>query len=199
MHWLIHMRTDEGRPTADNRVRRALKLATNHQALIDGVRPRLASVGNGFTPVGPGLRPLPPREAALPGPEESEGAARRSRVSPTVCRLDLIVPQQDEAVRIAALWKKQVARIGVDVETEVVPPEVYYGNGPRSWLAVDLGVTDWGAGRRPSPTSSWPTPPTPPGAKRAGRTPSSTRSCVESTGSSTRQPPRGSTTGRRRS
>ena len=53
MHWVLHMRADAGQPAADNRVRQALKLATDHQALINAVRPGLAAVGNGFSPVGP--------------------------------------------------------------------------------------------------------------------------------------------------
>ena len=48
----IHMRSDAGHPAADPRVRQALQLGTDHQGLIDQVRPGLAVVGNG-TPVGP--------------------------------------------------------------------------------------------------------------------------------------------------
>ncbi len=51
-HYVIHMRSDAGRPAADPRVRKALQLGTDHQGLIDQVRPGLAVVGNG-TPVGP--------------------------------------------------------------------------------------------------------------------------------------------------
>ena len=51
-HYVIHMRSDPGHPAADVRIRQALQLGTDHQGLIDQVRPGLAVVGNG-TPVGP--------------------------------------------------------------------------------------------------------------------------------------------------
>ena len=51
-HYVIHMRADAGHPAADPLVRKALQLGTDHQGLIDQVRPGLAVVGNG-TPVGP--------------------------------------------------------------------------------------------------------------------------------------------------
>jgi peptide/nickel transport system substrate-binding protein len=148
MHWLIHMRVDAGRPAADNRVRQALKLATSHQALIDGTRPRLASAGNGFTPIGPAFG----RYYLVRPPFTDRRRARDLLAEagyPRGLRILLTVPDQTEAVRIASLWRKQVGWIGVVVDLDVVPVEVYYGTGPRSWLEADFGVTDWGA--RPKP------------------------------------------------
>jgi peptide/nickel transport system substrate-binding protein len=73
-HYVIHMRSDEGRPTADERVRRALQLGTDHQELIDQVRPGLAVVGNG-TPVGPAYGDYYLDEAPAYDPEEAEKPA----------------------------------------------------------------------------------------------------------------------------
>lgn len=143
MHWVIHLRADPGRPTADNRVRQALKLATDHQGLVNAVRPGLASVGNGFTPVGPAfgmvhlVRP-PFRDLARAKRLLAEAGYAEGLEIP------LYVPNQLDALPIAQAWKEQMSRIGVEVEVRVVSPETYYGGGERNWLSVDFGITEWG-------------------------------------------------------
>src|SRR5665811_2006203 len=44
------------------------------------------------------------------------------------------------------VWKQQMANIGVNVDIQTVPPEVYYGGeGDADWMQVDFGITEWGA------------------------------------------------------
>jgi peptide/nickel transport system substrate-binding protein len=177
MHWAISLRSDRG-PAADNRVRQALKLATNHQALIDAIRPGLASVGNGFTPVGPAYG----RYHLVRPPFMDLAKARRLLVQagyPGGLHILLHAPDQLDAASIARAWSGQMASIGVTVDVKVVPAEQYYGAGEESWLSA----SPTGApGPRRSATSSWPTPRAPPGARRAGPTRLSTRWWPASTG-----------------
>jgi peptide/nickel transport system substrate-binding protein len=143
MHWVIHLRSDPGRPTADNRVRQALKLATNHQALINAVRPKLASVGNGFTPVGPAFGKYHLVRPPFMDPARAKRLLTEAGYSEGM-RITLHVQNQLDAVPIAEAWKQQMAKIGVDIDFRVVPAEVYYGRGDEDWLHVDFGITEWG-------------------------------------------------------
>jgi peptide/nickel transport system substrate-binding protein len=147
MHWAIRLRSDRG-PAADNRVRQALKLATNHQALVDTIRPGLASVGNGFTPVGPAYG----RYHLVRPPFMDLARARRLLVQagyPGGLRVLLHAQDQQEAVSLATAWSRQLARIGVEADIKLVPTERYYGRGEDSWLKVDFGITDWGTRATP--------------------------------------------------
>jgi peptide/nickel transport system substrate-binding protein len=40
--------------------------------------------------------------------------------------------------------------IGVTVDIQTIPPDVYYGEGDSSWLVVDFGITEWGARATPN-------------------------------------------------
>ncbi len=147
MHWAIHLRSDRG-PAADNRVRQALKLATSHQALVDAIRPGLASIGNGFTPVGPAYG-----RYHLVRPPFTDLARARLLLAqagyPGGLGILLHAQDQPDAVSIATVWKQQLARIGVEVEIRVIPSAIYYGGSQDGWLIVDFGITDWGARATP--------------------------------------------------
>ncbi len=146
MHWTIHLRSDRG-PAADPRVRRALKLATSHQALVDAIRPGLASVGNGFTPVGPAYG----RYHLVRPPFVNLAQARRLLAEAGYPGLKILLhaQNQQDAVSLAELWKEQLARVGVGVDVRVIPSEQYYGGGEQDWLKVDFGITDWGTRAAP--------------------------------------------------
>ena len=42
-----------------------------------------------------------------------------------------------------------MSKIGVQVDIQVVPSDVYYGEGDQSWLKADFGITDWGSRATP--------------------------------------------------
>jgi peptide/nickel transport system substrate-binding protein len=148
MHWIIHMRSDKGRPAADNRVRKALKLATDHQAIIDAVRPGLAVTGNGFTPVGPGYGDYyldkPPKPDIPKAKKLLAEAGYKDGLS-----IDLVAQNQLDVIPIATVWKEQLSKIGVTVNIQVIPSDIYYGDGENSWLKCDFGITDWGTRATP--------------------------------------------------
>jgi peptide/nickel transport system substrate-binding protein len=145
-HYVIHMRSDPGRPAADPRVRQALQLGTDHQGLIDQIRPGLAVAGNG-TPVGPAYGDYYLDEPPLFDVNRAKellaqaGAANLS--------ITLYAQQALEVPAIATVWQEQMKAIGVTVNIQTVPPDVYYGEGNANWLVVDFGITEWGARATP--------------------------------------------------
>lgn len=147
-HYVIHMRSDEGRPTADARVRRALRLGTDHQGLIDQVRPGLAVVGNG-TPVGPAYGDYYLNQAPVYDPEQAKALLAEAGYADGLT-ITLNAQQALEVPAIATVWKEQLKAIGVTVDIQTVPPDVYYGEGDNSWLVVDFGITEWGARATPN-------------------------------------------------
>ncbi len=148
MHWALHMRSDAGHLASDNRIRQALKKGTDQQAIINAVRPGLAAPGNGFTPVGPAYA-----DYYLDRPPVRDVAGAKNLLAeagyPDGLTLTLVAQNQLDVVPIATVWKEQMAQIGVTVDIQVVPSDVYYGDGPQSWLVCDFGITDWGARATP--------------------------------------------------
>lgn len=147
-HYVLHMRSDEGRPSADARVRKALQLGTDHQGLIDQVRPGLAVVGNG-TPVGPAYGDYYLDQAPPYDPAQAKTLLADAGYADGLT-ITLYAQQALEVPAIATVWKEQMKAIGVTVDIQTVPPDVYYGEGDSSWLAVDFGITEWGARATPN-------------------------------------------------
>jgi len=148
MHWAIHMRSDKGHVASDPKVREALKLGTEHQAIIDAVRPGLASVGNGFTPVGPAYGKYYLDSKPVPNIEKAKKLLAEAGYAKGL-KITLIAQNALDVVPIATVWKEQMAKIGVDVDVQVIPSDVYYGEGENSWLKCDFGITDWGSRATP--------------------------------------------------
>jgi peptide/nickel transport system substrate-binding protein len=147
-HYVIHMRSDTGRPAADPRVRRALQLGTDHQGLIDQVRPGLAIVGNG-TPVGPAYGDYYLDQAPTFDPGQAKKLLADAGYASGLT-ITLYAQQALEIPAIATVWKEQMKAIGVAVDIQTIPADVYYGEGDTSWLKVDFGITEWGARATPN-------------------------------------------------
>ena len=148
-HYVIHMRADAGRPTADPRVRKALQLGTDHQNLIDQVRPGLAVIGNG-TPVGPAFSDYYLDQAPTYDPTQAKQLLAQAGYANGL-DITLYAQQALEVPAIATVWQAQMAKIGVRVNIQTEPPDVYYGDGDGSWLKVDFGITEWAS--RPTPVT----------------------------------------------
>ncbi len=148
MHYVIHMRSDKGHIAADNRIRKALKLATNHKEIIDAVRPGLAEVGNGFTPVGPAYNNYYLDKPPVPDIEKAKELLAEAGY-PNGFKITLYTQNSMDVPNIATVWKSQMAKIGVNVDINVIPTDIYYGDGEQSWLKCDFGITDWGARATP--------------------------------------------------
>jgi peptide/nickel transport system substrate-binding protein len=148
MHYAIHMRSETGRVAADNRVRKALKLATDHQSLINAARPGMAAMGNGFTPVGPSYGDLHLAETPVPNLEKAKALLAEAGFAKGLT-IDLVAQNQLDVIPIATVWKEQMAKIGVTVNIQVIPTDVYYSDGENSWLKCEFGITDWGSRATP--------------------------------------------------
>ncbi|GAB4248448.1 MAG: ABC transporter substrate-binding protein [Thermoleophilia bacterium] len=147
MHFVIHMRSDKGHVAADPKVRQALQLGTDHQGIIDQVRPGLAVVGNG-TPVGPSYGDYYLDKAPVYDPEKAKALLAEAGYANGL-NITLFAQQALDVPAIATVWKDQMAKIGVNVDIQTVPTDVYYGEGDASWLTVDFGITDWGTRATP--------------------------------------------------
>ncbi len=143
---LIRLRSDRA-PGNDPRVIRALKLATDREAILNVVQQGYGAIGND-SPIGP-LYDAFHDETAIP-PARDVAAARQLLEEAGYgdgLQLTLHVPDTGGRPDLAAVLKEQWAEAGVDVEIVVEPESVYYGDN--GWLEVDLGITGWGS--RPYP------------------------------------------------
>lgn len=148
MHYAIHMRADKGHVAADDRVRQALKLATDHKSIAKAARPGLAAFGNGFSPVGPAYGKA--FLAEMPSANTDKAKALLAEAGHAKgLTIDLVAQNQLDVIPIATVWKEQMAKIGVTVNIKVIPTDVYYGDGDDSWLKCDFGITDWGSRATP--------------------------------------------------
>jgi peptide/nickel transport system substrate-binding protein len=146
-HYVIHMRSDPGHPAADARIRQALQLGTDHQGLIAQVRPGLAVVGNG-TPVGPAYGDYYLDQAPVYDVNKAKDLLAQAGASNLT--ITLYAQQALEVPAIATVWQQQMKAIGVTVNIQTEPADVYYGDGDASWLKVDFGITEWGARATPN-------------------------------------------------
>lgn len=143
----VHLRCDEGHPAADPRIRKALRMGTDNQGLIDLVRPGLADAGNG-TVVGPTYGDYHWDQAPTYDPEGAKKLLAEAGASDFTMKLYVIT--DFDAVGLATAWKEQMSKIGVTVNIQAVPGTVYYADsGDAAWLSTDFGVTDWA--HRPVP------------------------------------------------
>jgi len=141
-HYVIHMRSDRP-PANDNRVRQALKLATDRSALLES-----AALGYGVsgrdTPIGPVYGdyyldvPEPKRDI------EKAKALLAEAGYPDGLEIELVTPEIGSVPGIATVWKEQIAEAGITANVRLSPIDFYYGSG--EWLECDFGITDW-AGR----------------------------------------------------
>jgi peptide/nickel transport system substrate-binding protein len=148
MHWIIHMRSDGKRPAADNKVRKALKLATDHQAIINAVRPGLAVPGNGYTPVGPAYGDYYLDKPPVRDVEQAKKLLAEAGYADGL-EIELVAQNQLDVIPIATVWKEQLAEIGVTANIQVIPSDLYFGEGENSWLKCNFGITDWGSRATP--------------------------------------------------
>jgi peptide/nickel transport system substrate-binding protein len=143
----VHLRCDKGRPAADPRIRKALRMGTDYQGLVDLVRPGLADVGNG-TVVGPTYGAYYWDQAPKYDPEGAKKLLAEAGASDFTMKL--YTQTAFDAIGLATAWKEQMAKIGVTVNIQAVPATVYYADsGEAAWLSCDYGVTDWA--HRPIP------------------------------------------------
>jgi len=141
-HYALRMRSDEG-PASDVRVRQALRLGTDRASILEGAVDGLGTTGRD-TPIGPAFG-----DFYLDVPElvrDVEAAKELLAEAGFGDGLDIVITTQESSPipAIATIWREQMAEIGVNVEIQLVPSDVYYG-ADNMWLEAPFGITDWGA------------------------------------------------------
>lgn len=143
---LVRLRADR-EPGNKPEVIRALKLATDRDAIFRQVKAGLGAVGRD-SPIGPLFSAYYSEETPLPARDPA--TARQLLVTagyPDGLQLDLHVPDSGDRPDLAVVLKEQWAEAGININVIVEPESVYYGDD--RWLEVDLGITGWGS--RPIP------------------------------------------------
>ena len=139
------MRTDM-EPFTDKRVRQAMALAVDRQALVEGLFDGRADLGNDspFAPVFPSTDPaVPQREQDL----EQARQLLQDAGQGGGFKVKLESWQGFEIPDLAVLLQNAWQEIGVTVELQITDDGAYYGDytyGGSRWLDSPFGITDWG-------------------------------------------------------
>ena len=148
-HRQLHMRTDK-EPFTDNRVRQAIALAIDRNALVDGLWEGRAEIGNDspFAPLYPSTDPsVPQREQDI---DQAKQLLADAGAEGFTVQLDTW--DGFEIPDLAQLVKNAAAEIGVTINLNITDAGTYYGDGvfgKSTWLDSVMGITDYG--HRPVP------------------------------------------------
>jgi peptide/nickel transport system substrate-binding protein len=148
-HRQLHMRTDM-EPFTDARVRQAIALSIDRNALVDGLWEGRAEIGNDspFAPLYPSTDPdVPQREQDLEQARQLLADAGQENFTVQLDTWDGF-----EIPDLAQLVKNYAAEIGVTINLKITDAATYYGDGvfgSSTWLDSVMGITDYG--HRPVP------------------------------------------------
>ena len=145
-HYIVHMRSDR-KPFGDVRVRQAFRAAIDRKAILDGAFEGLGVTGRD-TPFGPAYA-----DFYLDIPELPRDIPKAKRLLAEAGYADgltvtLTTQQASPVPAMATILKEQLAEAGINVEIQLVPPDVYYG-ADNLWLEADFAITDWGSRAAP--------------------------------------------------
>jgi peptide/nickel transport system substrate-binding protein len=149
-HRQLHMRTDK-EPFTDKRVRQAIALSIDRNALVDGLWEGKADLGNDspFAPLYPSTDPsVPQRE------QDIEQAKQLLADAGMGDGFDVQLDTWNgfEIPDLAQLVKGYAEQIGVNIKLKITDAGTYYGDGvfgKSTWLDSVMGITDYG--HRPVP------------------------------------------------
>ena len=149
-HRQLHMRTDK-EPFTDKRVRQAIALSIDRNALVDGLWEGKADLGNDspFAPLYPSTDPsVPQRE------QDIEQAKQLLTDAGKGGGFEVQLDTWDgfEIPDLAQLVKNNAQEIGVTINLKITDSGTYYGDGvygKSTWLDSVMGITDYG--HRPVP------------------------------------------------
>lgn len=142
---MIHFACDRA-PFSDNRVRQALKLATDNAQLNEAVLLGYGEPAHN-SPLGSLFGDY---YLNVPTPKQDIEKAKELLAAagyPDGIEIDLYTPAYYVMVPLAVAWQQQVRAAGIQVNILVQPQDVYYGGG--YWLKEGAGITGWSP--RPTP------------------------------------------------
>jgi peptide/nickel transport system substrate-binding protein len=148
-HRQLHMRTDK-EPFTDKRVRQAIGLSLDRNALVDGLWEGKADIGNDspFAPLYPSTdTSVAQREQDLDQAKQLLADAGKEGVT-----VELNTWNGFEIPDLAQLVKSYAEQIGVKINLKITDAATYYGDGvfgKSTWLDSVMGITDYG--HRPVP------------------------------------------------
>ena len=144
-HRQIHMRTDM-EPFNDKRVRQAVALLLDRQALVDGLFNGKADLGNDspFAPVFPSTdTSVAQREQDIE--QAKQLIADSGKTIPS--GLELRTWDGFEIPQLAQLIQDGASEAGITIKLNITDPGSYYGDftyGNSPWLDSTFGITDYG-------------------------------------------------------
>jgi peptide/nickel transport system substrate-binding protein len=148
-HRQLHMRTDK-EPFTDARVRQAIALSIDRNALVDGLWEGRAELGNDspFAPL------YPSTDTSVPQREQDLEQARQLLADAGAEGFTVQLDTWDgfEIPDLAQLVKNYAQEIGVTINLKITDSATYYGDGVfgnSTWLDSVMGITDYG--HRPVP------------------------------------------------
>jgi peptide/nickel transport system substrate-binding protein len=144
-HREVHMRTDVPK-FADKRVRQAIAMTLDRQAIVTGLFRGLAEVGNDspFAPVYPSTnKDVPQRKKDITAAKSLMAAAGAGAGFEATLTTERVQEIPDYAVLI----QNAVAEIGIKLNLKIETDSAYYGKaqpGQSDWLDSEMGITDYG-------------------------------------------------------
>ena len=138
-HRQVHMNTQEGL-FADKRVRQALALAINRQALVDGLLSGFGDLGNDH-PIAPFFAIFNPGAVAQKEEDLDAANALIDEAGVRGAQVTLNTLQFAEVELLATLIQGAGAQIGLTIDLQIDDAGTYYSN---YWLDSSLGITNYG-------------------------------------------------------
>jgi peptide/nickel transport system substrate-binding protein len=143
-HRQLHMRNDR-EPFTDKRVRQAIALSIDREALVQGLWDGRADLGND-SPFAPGY---PSTDPSVPQREQDLEQARQLLADAGMegFSVELNTHSNFEIPDLAELVKNSAAEIGVTINLSITDSATYYGDGvfgKSTWLDSVMGITDYG-------------------------------------------------------
>jgi peptide/nickel transport system substrate-binding protein len=144
-HDEVHLRTDQD-PFKDKRVRRALALTIDREAVVKGLLKGRAIVGNDspFAPI------FPSSDPSIPQRKQDIAEARRLLAEagvPNGFEVTLTTERAYDIPDYAVLIQNFAKKADIAIKLNVLPQDAYYGAatfGNSPWLDSVLGITDFG-------------------------------------------------------
>jgi peptide/nickel transport system substrate-binding protein len=140
----VHLRVDQA-PFTDKRVRRAMALTIDREAVTKGLLKDRASPANDhpFSPIFPSSVEMPQRKQDI---SEAKRLLAEAGV-PNGFQVTLTTEQAYSLPDYAVLLQNFAKLAGIDIKLNVEPQDAYYGEavyGKSDWLDSVMGLTDYG-------------------------------------------------------
>ena len=130
-------------PGSNPAVRQAIMAGTDRQAIVDLAAPGVADPGNG-TLVGPAYADNYLDESVPYDPEKAKQLLADAGFADGL-DIKLVAQNTDPVPAIATAWQAQMKEIGINVEIQQVPVDVYYADkGEDNWYQADFSIVDYG-------------------------------------------------------